>query len=39
MPTASRGLTTHEIVPTDNGLELRRTRFDCGFHIREAGLD
>ena len=36
VPIVARGLTTHEIVPTDNGLELRRTRFDCGFHIGEA---
>jgi hypothetical protein len=35
-PIVARGLTTHEIVPTDSGLELRRTRFDCGFHIGEA---
>jgi hypothetical protein len=25
--------TTHEIRPTDGALELRRTRFDCGFGL------
>jgi hypothetical protein len=36
VPIVGRGLTTHEIVPTDRGLELRRTLFDCGFHIGET---
>jgi hypothetical protein len=30
-PIAPHGLTTHEIRPTEGGLELRRTKFDCGF--------
>ena len=39
VPIVAGDLTTHEIVPTDSGLELRRTRFDCGFHVAGAGLD
>jgi hypothetical protein len=30
-PIIPQGLVTHEIAAADTGLELRRTRFDCGF--------
>jgi hypothetical protein len=30
-PIAPGSYTTHEIRPADGALELRRTRFDCGF--------
>jgi hypothetical protein len=30
-PIVAGSYTTHEIRPVDGALELRRTRFDCGF--------
>jgi hypothetical protein len=32
-PIIPAAYTTHEIRPADGGLELRRTRFDCGFGV------
>jgi hypothetical protein len=32
-PISAGSYTTHEIRPVDGAVELRRTRFDCGFGI------